>query len=453
VQSHPGKRPEEPTAESVRLPFVTAESSGAVRLPDYFIPWWSELEINSVTANLTYVAWRIRGPQGAARFRAAVEDATARHEVLASRIVERAGGLYLESSGQRRTPELAARDGAAIDRLIWAPLALGAVFRSFVIEIAATDAVCGFVVHHGAVDYYGSQIVAAQIRDQLVGEPVEAGRVWPQYRDFIAAMSSWVTGPEAQRRLQYWRQSMRDAPETCLPVTARIEPSSLVALHRVEFELPPALREGLASAARACRSTLGLILMATNHIVLAAALKQQDVIATVLVSGRDAPELLDLVGNTADCFPLRARVDPDALFPAFVRQIQQTFWLGCRNRVKWELVLQVMHEVDASAIAPTFNFIIDPEASARPPTADRRASELTVQRIWAERPEEFGSAGFHPSHDTNLFDTGHRIHVELKYVPARHDRRTIEAFADRFSKALTAVARDPFVSVAALIRI
>lgn len=442
--------PEGPIAQPTGPLSGTVDSCGGVRLPDYFLTWWAELNVNPVTANLTYVAWRIGGPDGATRFRAAIHDAATRHEVLASRVVERDDSLYLEHSSEWALAELAAAGPTCLESVIWTPLARGAVFRPFVVERSATDTLCGFVAHHGVVDYYGSQILARQIRNRLLGAPVDSSRAAPQYRDYIRAMSDWMLGAEAERRLEYWRHSMQDAPETCLAKAAPIDPAATVPLQRIEFELSPALRDGLASAARACQSTLALTIMTVNHIALAAALDQLDVIATVLISGRDTPELLDLVGNTADCFPLRASVDPQALFPAFVRQIQQTFWLGCRQRVKWERVLGVMREVRASVVAPTFNFIIDPECAGQPQAVRGRKSDLSLERIFAGRPPEFGSAGFHPSHDTNLFDTGRMIYVEVKYTPARHESRTIETFADRLLRSLTAIAHDPFVSVAEL---
>jgi hypothetical protein len=417
-----------------------------VRVPDYLRAWWTELGINSVTANATQVVWRVRGPRCARRFQAAVHSAVARHEVLTRRVVRYDDAFYLERVARYEIASYS--DDVKIDELVWAPFAEGAAaFRPFVVETSEREAVCGFVIHHRVVDYYGAQVLAREIRDEILGEgapPADTDGLRPQYSNFLRGMADWVTGAEARRRLDYWRQSMRGSPETCLPAAASIDPAVIGPLQYLDFELSPTLRAKLASVARSCRATLALITMAAHHIALAAELSQEDIAAKVIVSGRDAPALLNIVGYTADCFPLRASVDPKASFPAFLRQIQETFVRGCRNRVKWELVEEEMTRAGASAIIPTFNFIPGVEGPRAP---DDTASQLSVEPMEAGRAPERGSAAFNMSHSLGLFDSGRLVYAHLKYMPMRQDRRAAEAFLERFMRCLTAIAHHPFVPV------
>jgi hypothetical protein len=436
-------------AAAVELVSVGDDGADRVRVPDYLNAWWTELGVNSVTANATQVVWRLRGPQCAIRFRAAVRSAVARHEVLTRRVVRYGDAFYLE-----RVPrcEIARCSGptpqlqCAIDRLVWTPFGEGAAaFRPFVIEISEDDAVCGFVIHHRVVDYYGAQVLAREIRHEILGQSVQTeDGPRAQYSSFLRGMTEWVRGGDARRRLDYWRDSLRGAPETCLPGAVSIDPAVIGSLQYLDFELSATLRAKLASVARSCRATLALITMAAHHIALAAELSQEDIVAKVIVSGRDAPTLLNIVGYTADCFPLRTSVQPGQLFPAFLRQVQETFLRGCRNRVKWELVEEEMTQAGASVIIPTFNFIPGVESAG---TADCDVPELSVEPMEATRAPEVGSAAFNMSHSVGLFDTGRRVYAHVKYMPLRQERRAAEAFLGRFMGCLTAIAHHPFVPV------
>jgi hypothetical protein len=185
--------------------------------------------------------------------------------------------------------------------------------------------------------------------------------------------------------------------------------------------------------------------MAAHHIALAAESAQRDIVANVIVSGRDTPALLDMVGYTADCFPLRAVVSPGATFASFVREMQQKFTLASRHRVKWERVELAMKEVRASTVAPVFNFHAAHQESA---VASIKAAgcepDLSLEPMQVDSAPESGSASFNMSHGLTLIDTGHVVRAHVRYLEMRHDRRTAESFVDRFSRCLTAVGLDPF---------
>lgn len=442
----------QPLRSGLADPALTRERrSDSVRIPDYLLTWWAELDINSRTANLTHVIWNVRGPQCCARFREAIRSAAAKHTVLTSKVVQRGTALYLEHGGPCGITEVSdSQLQQAIDSVVWTPFTDGAVFRPFLIELSPTQAVCGFVLHHFVGDYYACQVLARELRSDMLGEGSGIARLQRaplQYADYLRGMSEWVVGTEARHRLSYWRECMRDAPQTCLPA-APADPRAVAPLQRIEFEMPPKLRGGLASAARSCQTTLASIVMSANYVALAAELQQRDLVATVLVSGRDTAALLNMVGNTADCIPLRVPVDPGASFPSLVRQVQERLLLGCRHRVKWELVQAAMKDVCASGIAPTFNFVMDVESPVSPAG---REPVLSIEPIDAGSAPELGSAALHVSHDMNLYDTGQVVQAHVKYMPMRHDRSAMATFVARFLRCLTAIAADPFAPVDRLI--
>lgn len=449
-------RPSAATNIAQRFDVAPGHQPGRVRVPDYLHAWWAELGINTVTANAPHVVWRVRGPGGASCFRAAVRGAVGRHDVLTRRVVRDNGVLYLERAPRWEILERSSEDTDQLQRtihnLVYTPFAPdAAVFRAFVIDLSPTDAVCGFVVHHRVVDYYGSQILAREISDDVLGavpERAREARPTPQYVDFLQGMADWVTSPEAGQRLEYWRECMRDAPQSCLPNAASVDAAAVGDLYYSEFELSAALRARLAAAARSCRSTLSLITMAAHYVALAAQSGQRDIVTNVIVSGRDVPALLDMVGYAADCFPLRAVISPGATFASFVREMQQKFTLASRKRVKWELVELAMKDVRASTVVPVFNFhAASRESVVASNQADGPEPGLSLEAIRVDSAPERGSAAFNMSHGLTLIDTGHTVRAHVRYLGMRHDRRTVESFIDRFSRCLNALGQDPFARV------
>jgi non-ribosomal peptide synthetase component F len=188
--------------------------------------------------------------------------------------------------------------------------------------------------------------------------------------------------------------------------------------------------------------------MAAHHIALAAESGQRDIVANVIVSGRDIPALLDMVGYTADCFPVRATVNPGATFASFVREMQQRFTLASRNRVKWELVELTMKSIGASTVAPVFNFhAAGQESPVASNKVDGREPSVGLESLEVDSAPERGGASFNMSHGLTLIDTEHIVRAHVRYLRMRHDRRTVEAFIDRFSRCLTKVGEDPFALV------
>jgi hypothetical protein len=335
--------------------------------------------------------------------------------------------------------------------VVWTPFAGGLVFRPFVIELSPEDAVCGFVPHHAVMDYYGCQILAREIRGELLGEAEDSvGERRVQYADYLQDLAGWIAGTEANQRLEYWRECMRDAPDTYLPEARHVESGTVSLIDCLLFDIAPRLRANLASAARSCSSSLAAVMMAVNYIALAATLRRDDIVSRVLVSGRDTPSLLGLVGNTVDCFPVRAWVNRRDLFPTFAQQLQATFVRGCRHRVKWEAVKEVMRDVGAGAIAPTFNWVIEVERPVQAVSAAESQSGLGLEPMEVRRPPELASASLHKSHHMGLFDTGQQVHGHIAYMPVRHNKASIDTFVDRFLGYLTAVAENPFVSIGRL---
>jgi hypothetical protein len=443
-------------AELTRPGFISGQrSKDPVRLPDYWFGWWSEMKVDRLLPNITHVAWRLRGSLCADRFRHAVACITARHALLSARITDQNSLLQIEFREERtliREPaagRASGRDSSAApqartmaEEIVWTPLRDGQVFRPFLVEISSTEVICGFVLHHLVADFYACHLVARELCSHLRAgsQRSDVEGQWLAYSDYVRAMSRWENGAAGEYRLAYWMSHLQAVPEVRLPTEANVPPDSVTRFGTVEFVLDEELRSRLIEVADGSATTLAQVLLAAKFVTLAAYLQQPDLLITVIVSGRDDPALLRFIGNTADCLPIRLTVRQNQSFAGLLEQLRSTYALGCRYRIKWELVLKAFAAEATECIAPTFNFVSAGRAMpARRNDNDRRPG-LCMDAIRLARPPEHGSAAWHKSHDMNLFDDGRRITGHIKYMPAKQSTTTVESFVQAFLKCLERIA-------------
>lgn len=439
-------------AEADRPRFrAAAGAAGALRLPHHTghtLAWYRETQVNHVAANVTHIAWRVRGHRAAERFHAAVHAAIERHDVLQARVALLNGVPHMRFAMGCEVAGGAAGSSAhrMLAELIWAPLEHGAVFRPFIVEMSADECLCGFVLSHFIVDLNACDILALDLYATLrrQEEAVPPSRQRPlQYRDYIRAMVEWLGGPGIPYRVAHWRRQMSAAPAVCLPAAVAVDPTAVGRLNTVDFAVDPSLRRALAEAARTCGVTLARVLLAAKFVALSGVLGQRDLVVTAIVSGRDDAALLGFVGNTADCVPIRAPVDPGSSFAELIRELQAAYALACRHRIRWELLLEALGTAGSGIVAPTFNYIraglpqpVRAARTAAPPVAIERAPLL-------EQPAQYGNASQHTSHNMHLFDTGTCLRGHVKYLSSRYDEAAMRGFVDQFMTCLRRIAADP----------
>jgi hypothetical protein len=150
--------------------------------------------------------------------------------------------------------------------------------------------------------------------------------------------------------------------------------------------------------------------------------------------------------------PIRLSVRPDVSFADFLEELQACYGLACRYRVPGAIISRTIKEVGASTIAPTYNFVsaISEAASAISSNTSNTATSSSPEQLSLAIPKEFGSSGWHESHETNLFDMGRYIEGHVKYMPLKYRSETIQHFVDSFMTCLERIAEDPRKAIGGL---
>jgi len=438
-------------------------SSAPVRLPQYWLLWWSEMKVNPLLCNM-HVAWRLRGAFCADRFRSAIAGVAARHSLLNARVADHGNFLEIEFGEEsalshvRVTEQPSSRsrfgysDGAQAmaEELVWAPLRNGQIFRPFLVEVSPTEVLCGFVLHHLVSDFHAFQLIAREVLHQLeFPSAAIPGERRLQYSEYVRAMSEWEDGPGGQYRLAYWKTRLDGVSPVRLrgPIGATAE--LLIRWNTVEFVINEELRARLAQVAEKSATTLAQVLLAAKFVALAATLRQADLVVSVIVSGRDQPLLLSFIGNVADCLPMRLHVDQSRSFRGLLEQLRSSYVVDYRYRIKWELILSSLAAIGTEIVAPTFNFV----SLSGPPEQGRngaREAGASIEGVEMQKPAEQGSATWYTSHEMNLFDTGRVIGGHVKYMPAKRCTSAVEDFLQRFLCCLERIAESPLLEVSQL---
>ncbi len=442
-------------------------STAAVTLPEYWVGWWSEMNVNTLLANGTHVVWRLRGALCADRFRAALAAVVPQHPLLQARIVEDERVLQIEFGQEWALVSASVADcqsgnqSGVADRaqrlageILWAPMRDGQVFRPFLVEISGTEVICGFVLHHLVADFYACHLLARELCRHLfpaIQTGIEPGGRWLEYSDYVHARAQWEEGLAGQYRLGYWSRYLDRAPAVRLPGAVESSTQYVARLQTIEFAIDQDLRTRLTHVTTAFATTLAQVLLAAKFVTLAALLRQTDLLVTVIVSGRDDPALLRFIGNTADCLPMRLEVQPSQSFPGFLEQLRAAYTLGCRYRVKWELVLKALAIPAAAIVAPTFNFVSAGRAQREQRDNECARGQLPMETVRLARPLEHGSAIRHKSYEMNMFDTGCNIRGYIKYMPWQQDAATVKKFIQCFGKCLLRIVECPTLPIVELI--
>ena len=323
-------------AEQQRIPRCT-DSQASLLSPAEQRLWFVEQTAPGHPVQLLSAAARVRGPLRSQWFFDAIDALVARHESLRTayrneggvprRVVHppvTAARLLWDLSGE--PPE---RRRATLDSLLTEEARKGfdlegpSLFRAALFRLADDDHVALVVMHHIAADGW-SLGVALRDLALLYAEKAQ-GRAAPlpplpiRYADYAAWQREAEAAGAWKADLDYWRQSLAEAPEPPeLPCDFARPAAPSWSGGRVRFVWNRALSEAVARFAAECRTSAFVVAMAAVRTVLGRVCRQEDLIVGAALANRLHPDVRDLVGFFVNALPVRRATDVGAGFRAAV---------------------------------------------------------------------------------------------------------------------------------------
>ncbi|WP_308212922.1 condensation domain-containing protein [Nocardia otitidiscaviarum] len=320
--------------------------------------------------------------------------------------------------------------------------------RARVFRLGQRDVVLALVVHHISVD--GASI-GPLMRDLVTAYLARAAGHAPDlpplpvdFVDYTLWKHEYLGDfddpySRASAQLRYWAINLAGRPTPLefpydRPRPARPDTTGDTVAVRFDADL----HRDLLARARACGSSLFLLLQTAFALSVAAFANSRDVTVATSVSGRDDPLLADLVGNLADDVLMRIRLHRTADLVELLDQVRRVGLAAFAHPDTPNPRLQRCLPQDPSH--PLFQATLILQRADAAPTAAAEVGELSVTElptgvVRAKHDLEFGL--------TEHYDqTGAAAGIDgpFRYPVARFDRETAERFVEKFTATVVLIA-------------
>ncbi len=398
-------------------------------------------------------AMRIRGPLDVERLRAALDALVVRHDVLRTRFVERAGApvsvtMPAQSASLERltlaATDATERDVELADTLRNAasrPFDLGAdqLLRATLIDINEDEHALLLVWHHIASDAASGDILMRELAALYAGLPLPELPL--RYADFATWQRERLTDARRDALLAYWRPQLAQAtPRLALPVSGTPGRAPSFEGARRSYLLPRELADAVASLAQAQHTTPFITLLAAFATLLQRYAGASDIVVGTVLSGRDRPELENLVGYFANVLPLRTSFAGDPTFINVLERVRDSYFDASEHAdVPFETLMLEARGPQGSGFALPVMFTTLAGERTTPPLADLSLEAIAIDRKVSKFQLTF-AAGL----------DGAGLRLALEYRTDLFDDATIARLCGHFRTLLEAIVADPTARIATL---
>lgn len=304
---------------------------------------WLAEQINPGTpAYNIFSALRLRGRLDVAALRGAVSIVYGRHAPLRTSyrferndVVQlvgppRAVPMPLTDLGDLPGPERQREAERAMRTARGMPLDLsnGDVFRVSLLRLAADEHIFLMTVHHIAFDAWSWGIFRQELKDSysaLVNGELPVLPPLPlQYDDFAVRQRGEMSSARLARQLEYWRDQLRDLPDTEVGGSGVRPADPHWGGSRVEAAVPGDVARRLEERSRANRATLFMTYLSAFQVLLCRYTGAHDFAVASPVAGRTSADVEKLIGLFINTLVLRADLSDNPRFMDLLTRTRDT---------------------------------------------------------------------------------------------------------------------------------
>nr|WP_315193013.1 non-ribosomal peptide synthetase/type I polyketide synthase [uncultured Aquabacterium sp.] len=316
----------------------------------------------------------------------------------------------------------------------------GPLFTARLFRLAPEEHGLLFQAHHLIWDAWSFDLLYVDLPELyaacLEGRPPGLPALTVSYGDFAAWHNEWMTGPELQRQLGYWREQLTPLPPPLDLTLDRPRPAVMSGRGgSFQFNLAKDVTDALRTQARQRGRTLYITLLAAYALALHRVTKQNDFVIGTPVRGREQPALEHLMGFFVNMLPLRMQPGADMTLPAWLdavhRKVVEAF---SYPDVPFDHLVHVMQV---------------PRDRSRPPIHQASFSYQDVR----ERTTRWGNVDHQrmptpmlgAAQDLSLWCVETRNHIEFVFTFNADvlDTETVAAFGKALERMLRDIVTDP----------
>ena len=303
--------------------------------------------------------------------------------------------------------------------------------RAMLIRLDENEYAMMIVSHHICCDGWSRDVLfrdlAAFYESFLRGSPVELPELPIQYADYALWQRRWLAGPELERQLAYWRETLAGVPPTLELPTDRPRPAEQTFRGAFQwFGVPAELTGSLSELARAQRATLYQTLMAAYAALLSARSGQGDFLIGSPIANRHHLDLESLIGFFSNTLVVRAQVRPEQSFRTLVESVRRTTLGGYAHQdLPFEKLVEALRPPRDPSRNPLFqtNFraqgVPPPRLSLAGAPVEPLELDLATARFDLAmdlRAEEDGSLRGYFEYSTELFEAATARQIVADYL-------------------------------------
>ncbi|MEV6766723.1 amino acid adenylation domain-containing protein [Streptomyces sp. NPDC051105] len=312
-------------------------------------------------------AYTVNGPLDVAAFGRALDGLVARHESLrtvvrtapdgtAVQIVAATGRAALRVERAVPAPEVLARVHAEAAHPF--EPTTGPLLRCTVYDVDDGSHRILLVAHHLVCDGWSLGVLLRELSTLYENETTGTRHVLPepplQYPDFAVWQRERQAAGGYDRSVAYWTERLHDAPRTVPLPLDRPRGAVRSAAGGVErFTLTAQVRERIAATARSRGGTPFMAVFAAYAAFVGRLSDAKDLVIGFPVSGRDRPELQDMVGMLTNTLALRVDLSGDPSYHDLIDRLHAAL-------VESQPYQDAPFEAVVNAVAPTREISYDP---------------------------------------------------------------------------------------------
>ena len=297
-----------------------------------------------------------------------------------------------------------------------------------------------FTMHHIVSDGWSLGVITRELTalysafSQGVASPQAELPI--QYVDYAAWQRQVLSGELFERKVNYWKEALHDAPTALELPTDRPRPA--IPSQRgavVEWPMSKELRGLAEGLARDEQATLFMVLLAAFSILLARYSGQSDIVVGSPVANRGRTELEGLIGLFVNTLALRIDLSDNPSFRTLLKQVRATTLGGYAHQdVPFEKVVEVLALPRSMSRSPVFQVML---ALQNAPREDLRLGDLKLTMV----PVDSGTAKFDLV--LSVEASGEGLVCSFEYSTDLYDSETIERMAKHFAGLLEAACTSP----------
>ncbi len=323
----------------------------------------------------------------------------------------------------------------------------GLAYRSALFSASRQDHVLLLSLHHIVGDGASIAILVEELQRTYAAETSRGGAALAplacDYRDFVDWQSRMLAA-DAGRHERFWLETLSgQLPNLELPTDFARPPFQRFKGSTVEFSIEPEVIGELERLARSEGVTLFVVLLAAFYSLLMRYSGQTDIIVGTPTLGRNQSEFQPLVGYFVNPIALRATIDDDPTFRAFLKRVRTIVQSGLAHQdYPFPLLVERLQPHRDPSRSPVFQTMFNLLRVPAVPGDAKPALPFASFPL----PQEEGQ--FDVALD--LFDLDGGLKGAFRYDSALFAADTAERLASHYQVLLASAATTPDVSLSSL---